>query len=333
MKLLSREQFRTLVFQRDNNLCVLCKAPAADAHHLLERRIWSDGGYYVDNGASVCSECHIRCESTEVSVEQLREAAGIKNIVLPEHLYRDQRYDKWANPILPDGRRLRGELSDDLSVQKILGTTAIQWANRIKYPRTWHLPWSPGATKDDRLLKDTTCFEDFSVVITAKMDGENTTMYPDGLHARSLEYSPHESRNLIKAEWARICGDIPEGFRICGENLYARHSVRYENLTAYFQVFSIWDGLTCLDWDSTLEWCALLGLTPVPTIYYGAWDEKMARGIKQELTLDEGYVVRKSDRFHYREFSQSVAKFVRPGHVAGSHWKSRAIEQNLLEKK
>lgn len=46
---LSREEFRREVFARDTGLCVICKAQAVDAHHIVERRLWDDGsfGYYV----------------------------------------------------------------------------------------------------------------------------------------------------------------------------------------------------------------------------------------------------------------------------------------------
>ncbi len=88
--LLTRDKFRELVFQRDGGKCVFCEKPAADAHHIIERRLWSDGGYYLDNGASVCPEHHILCEQTLISVEEVRIACGITRIIVPQHLYDDQ---------------------------------------------------------------------------------------------------------------------------------------------------------------------------------------------------------------------------------------------------
>ena len=55
-----------------------------------------------------------------------------------------------------------------------------------KYPRTPHLPFSPGGTKDDRRLRDINCFVGKEVVVTEKMDGENTSIYRDYYHARSI---------------------------------------------------------------------------------------------------------------------------------------------------
>src|SRR3546814_17638272 len=63
--LLTRTAFREGVFARDENRCVFCPLPAEDAHHIIERRLWPDGGYYLDNGASVCRAHHIRCETTD----------------------------------------------------------------------------------------------------------------------------------------------------------------------------------------------------------------------------------------------------------------------------
>ncbi len=124
--LLSREQFRNGVFERDNNQCVICKDPTdLVAHHIMERRLWSDGGYYISNGASLCEKDHILAEQTVLSCEEIREAAGITVILLPPRLYQDTRYEKWGNIILPDGRRLKGELFFDSSVQKILKSGGV----------------------------------------------------------------------------------------------------------------------------------------------------------------------------------------------------------------
>ncbi|MGC5412734.1 RNA ligase family protein, partial [Streptomyces sp. DT225] len=58
---------------------------------------------------------------------------------------------------------------------------------RTHYPRTPHLPWSPGATSDDVRMTDLAALAGTEVVVTEKLDGENTTLYADGLHARSLD--------------------------------------------------------------------------------------------------------------------------------------------------
>lgn len=710
-RLLTRDEFRASVLRRDGYKCILCgdvERPGVrlDAHHIMERRLFSDGGYYLDNGATLCDRsddgdagCHMKAEQTLVSCEELRDITG-SLAVLPEHLYRDQKYDKWANPILDDGRRLRGELFHDESVQKVLSQVLHLFTDRVKYPRTYHLPNSPGATSDDRIMKDPDrCFEDREIVVTEKMDGENCvaghtrvtmadgsqrtirdliksnavgtqvmgrddngrlapakitrvydngstedwlqirikgyatpnrltyctdkhrfftpdrgyveagelragdrlidirftdeltqiqtdvllgsllgdgslhvhhedtalvqvghkkdhetyvdwtakvigsiargksyytsgfgsemvklstacnhaifkkfgsmivdgkktvpgwvadkltmraiahwymddgyllhtnkqrdrmqfsvcgftesdcdvlqaglrkhgieskqkvwsgyryivvdaddtwtlatrmspfipdvmryklpawaneimraapvfdvepkqiaytretvvlgierkshrvdrirydletethnyfandtlvhncTMYRDYIHARSLEYSPHPSRDRVKAMWANVAHDIPEGWRVCGENLYALHSIAYDDLASYFQVFSVWtDSNECLSWDETKEWASLLGFRTVQELgrgpwkpdsawYHGAWAAHCLLNLGRE---SEGYVVRNAAKFHYKDFRNNVAKYVRAGHVVhrDGHWSNRPVTPNKLK--
>jgi hypothetical protein len=164
-ELLNRDVFRREVFSRDSHKCVACGGEAQDAHHIIERRLFSDGGYYLDNGASVCGLCHIRAEQTLLPCDELRRLAGINTIILPEHLYRDQEYDKWGNPILGNSTRLKGELFEDGSVQKILEPVLHLFTKYVKYPRTYHLPWSENLTKDDRMIKDLSSFEGKKVIL------------------------------------------------------------------------------------------------------------------------------------------------------------------------
>ena len=78
-----RTQFNENVFKRDNFTCVMCSNPAVDAHHIISRDLFPDGGYNVNNGVSLCAECHILAEKGEITPETLREEAGIKVIYLP----------------------------------------------------------------------------------------------------------------------------------------------------------------------------------------------------------------------------------------------------------
>ena len=334
-KLLSRDDFREGTFRRDKHVCVLCGAPGKDAHHIVDRRLWGNGGYFLENGATVCEPCHLKCERTLVSCEELRERCGIKEIVLPERLYLYQIYDKWANPILPNGTRLRGELFFDESVQKVLSEGGVLhlFTNRVKYPRTFHLPWSPGTTEDDKVLTSLSGFEGEEVVVSLKLDGENTSLQRDYIHARSLEYAPRIDRDRIKALHASIAFEIPEDWRICGENLWAEHSISYKSLNSLFYVFSIWNEKNvCLSWEDTLEWAQLLGLPTVPVLYRGPWDEKLVRKLHQDVGEDgeerEGYVVRVARSFSYGEFRRIVGKYVRASHVrTQAHW-TRIIKPN-----
>lgn len=333
---MTRDEFRAAVFARDGGRCVVpgCGRPAQGAHHIIERRLFPDGGYDIDNGASVCGEHHLAAEQTTLSCDDLRAACGIRRVALPLHLYPDQPYDKWGNPILPDGRRLRGELFDDESVQRVLAPVAHLFTDRVKYPRTFHLPWSPGLGKGDRVLASMDRLAGAArVVVTEKLDGENTSLYRDGLHARSLDYAPHPSRDRLRALHASVAHDIPEGWRICGENLWAQHSIAYRALPHFFCVFAVWDGLRCLPWDETVEWATLLDLPTVPVLYAGPWNEAAVRacftGASRCGGAQEGYVARNANVLHLREFGQAVGKYVRADHVqTHAHWMHSAVVPN-----
>jgi len=200
---------------------------------------------------------------------------------------------------------------------------------RYKYPRTFHLPWSEGCTDDDKIMDSTAAFEGREVIVTEKMDGENTTLYHDGLHARSIDSGYHPSRTWVQNWWSSISYNLPSHLRICGENVYARHSISYHDLPHFFLAFSVWEGDRCWGWDATTNLCAALGVHLVPVLYEGVYDERKIRSLYREET--EGYVIRTRERFAAESFSQSVGKFVRKGHVTtDDHWMHQAIIPNEL---
>jgi predicted kinase len=203
---------------------------------------------------------------------------------------------------------------------------------RTHYPRTPHLPWSPGAASDDVRMRDLSGLVGREVVVTEKLDGENTTLYADGLHARSLDSAHHPSRAWVKALQGRIGHAIPAGWRVCGENMYARHSLAYDDLESWFYGFSVWDGAgRCLDWDRTVEFLRELGVPVPPVLWRGVFDERALRGLKPDTVRQEGYVVRTVDGFGADEFGRRVAKWVRPGHVqTDTHWMHAAVVENGL---
>lgn len=336
----ARDEFREAVFARSYHLCVICGADAVDAHHIIERRLFPDGGYDINNGAALCETHHLAAESTELTCEEIREAAGIDVVVLPPDLYADTRYDKWGNPYREDGIRFKGPFYFDPSVRKIIKGDFVDY---VKYPRTFHLPWSEGRTKDDRVMPNVNSLLNRSLIITEKMDGENTTFYRDFIHARSFDYGSHPSRDRIKSLHATVCGEIPYGWRICGENVYARHSIPYTDLKSFFLVFSIWNEANeCLSWRETEEWCKLLGLETVPVFAHlaAAHTEEQLRDVCGDLywkaesfnsSMVEGYVVRPAEEFELKDFSKVVGKYVRKNHVqTSSHWKYERVVPNEL---
>ena len=179
-------------------------------------------------------------------------------------------------------------------------------------------------------------FEGKEVVVTEKMDGENTSAYNDYIHARSLDSRNHVSRNWVKNFHAQIGYNIPEDWRVCGENMWAEHSIKYDNLETYFYGFSVGNERNeCLSWDETLEWFELLGITPVKVLYRGIYNEATLKDIADNLDTEhcEGYVLRLAESFPYSGFRHCVGKCVRQGHVqTAKHWFFGAeIKQNGLK--
>jgi hypothetical protein len=173
-----------------------------------------------------------------------------------------------------------------------------------------------------------------TIVVTEKMDGENTTLYHDGFHARSVDSRHHPSRSWLADFHARISWMIPDSMRICGENMYAQHSIRYQSLPSYFLGFSVWFGDQCLPWHETLEIFQNLGITPVPELYRGPYDPRHLKMLARDLDhqRQEGYVVRLAQGFAISDFGRCVFKYVRAGHVQTSqHWQHQAVVPNQLQ--
>ena len=210
---------------------------------------------------------------------------------------------------------------------------------RTKYPHTKHFTWSPGLQNDDRVI-EINKLEGRNIVVTEKLDGENTTMARDYIHARSCsDMAPHISRSWVQALHGSIKHDIPDGWRICGENVYAKHSIHYTRekgnaLRSYFQVFGIWDGDLCLSWDETQQYVDVLGLVTVPVLSIRPYDllllEEIGRVVEKSKDCIEGYVARISDDFYSEEYKFVTAKYVRANHIQTTteHWLEQPMVKN-----
>lgn len=218
-----------------------------------------------------------------------------------------------------------------------MGGAGCRW----KYPRTAHLPWSEAATIDDRCMSDLAGLAGVEVVVTEKMDGENSTIYADGfVHARSIDSARHESRDWLRAQAAMWTGWLPEDGRLCGENVYAEHSIGYNNLDSWFLLFGIWQSGWCWSWDATVGWCERAGAVMVPVLWRGRFPdsplvaERLLERVwsdQRDPSVSEGYVVRPTAGFDVAGFGRLVGKRVRAGHVqTGDHWMFRPVVRNGL---
>jgi len=202
-----------------------------------------------------------------------------------------------------------------------------------KYGRTFHLPLSPGATSDDKIMSSLDGLMVEDLVVTEKMDGENTTIHAGGTHARSPDSRYHPSRDWLKAFAAGISPYLAAGERIVGENLYARHSVAYDALPSYFLGFAWIVGEEIQSWDLTLARFEELGVRPVPTLYRGPYRTGLLDGLALALDLSkqEGFVARTANSFSESDMPTRMGKYVRRGHVQSeTHWMKAALIPNGL---
>ena len=201
-----------------------------------------------------------------------------------------------------------------------------------KYNRTYHLPWSPGTTSDDRISDDVDTLLGTEIVITEKLDGENTGMTDDGVYARShatftTSAWSREVRQLHKMKVENMLG---EGVFLFGENMEGIHSIEYTNLESYFYIFGVRDNEIWIPWEQVEEYSYLLDIPTVPVLFKGVVNSaKELQQIVEDLVSKpsklggkrEGIVVRTAGMFHNDDFADNVMKWVRKDHVTTTnHW-------------
>lgn len=203
-----------------------------------------------------------------------------------------------------------------------------------KYGRTFHLPGSPGATSDDKIMTDLSqLMAAPEVVATEKMDGENTTIHSDGCHPRSPDARYHPSRNWVKAFAAGISPQLAKDERIVGEYLYARHSIAYDTLPSYFMGFAWIQGGMVQGWDDTRARFAELGITSVPRLYRGPFSNMLVDDLVGKMNFDrqEGFVIRTTASFSETQMATHIGKYVRADHVQSDiHWMKAELVKNGL---
>lgn len=212
-----------------------------------------------------------------------------------------------------------------------------------KYGRTYHFPFSPGTTSDDRF--NYTYWEDIqkieTLVYTEKLDGENNCLNQYGVFARSHAapaISPWTSQ--IRERWELLKRDLGE-IELFGENLYAVHSIEYRRIENYYFVFAVRHLDKWLSWDEVKFYAALFDFPTVPELMIQPVSDlipdKLIRQVKDwaeqpsvfgsfdpqtgDDCTREGIVCRNFEEYSVDEFSHNVFKYVRKGHVkTDSHW-------------
>ncbi|MFK7971665.1 MAG: RNA ligase family protein [Bacteroidia bacterium] len=210
-----------------------------------------------------------------------------------------------------------------------------------KYGRTFHFPFSPGTTSDDRISHN--YWDDVSklkkVVHTEKLDGENTCLSKLGVFARShAAPTRHPWANFLKERWSWLRHDLGD-LEIFGENLYAIHSIEYTQLENHFFVFAIRNGDQWLSWEEVQFYAAAMDFPTVPELDIVAPDQQAAfeQNVLEHIvgpstfgSVDtytqapcsmEGIVSRNAEEYPVSEMPRNVFKYVRKNHVkTNEHW-------------
>ncbi|MDE6285190.1 MAG: RNA ligase family protein [Bacilli bacterium] len=218
--------------------------------------------------------------------------------------------------------------------------------NTTKYPRTYHLPFSEGLTNDDRKVDDDwwEYLKGKTLVLTEKLDGENQSVYKNGVYARSHSASTTNpwSKNMFEQGgiYDQVKNLLSEDEGIYGENMYAIHSIKYYKLPFYFHMFAIRNNERWYSWDEVVEMAEMFNIPIVPVlekrVFSSPEDLKntilsyMKKGSKYGDTI-EGIVVRNADSFLLDDFSKNVVKYVRKNHVqTDEHWKKNWERAKLI---
>lgn len=305
--LLTRNQFRKSVFERDQYKCVICGVAAKDAHHIIERRLFKGrtekGGYFLDNGSSLCEKHHIMAEETTLSCATIRSRCGINNIFLPKHFYEDLKYDKWGNIITDEGR-IKGELFYNESVQKILkGDDFIDfWIP----PKMYALPYSELEEKD-MVWENDYAFIGKEVVVSALIDGVDFVGYPNSWDTPFVQ---NNALLPLQKIWKERIGLLDKDMKVVGKYVFND----LQPLKHELFLSSVWVKNRCLDWEETVEFAAILELPLFSIVYEGIYDREEIDANyqswkKTEERQGKGYIIRLQNEYSLFNYNYSVAKF------------------------
>lgn len=211
-----------------------------------------------------------------------------------------------------------------------------------KYGRTYHFPFSPGTTSDDRI--NTAYWDSVSqlqtVIHTEKLDGENNCLSQYGVFARS-HAAPTVSpwTRAIRERWELIKRDLGD-YELFGENLYAVHSIRYTDLPEHFYIFGVREHDRWLSWEETVFIASCFDFPTVPVLKTvtdlsdrNTFENDLLQLVQQPSAFGsvdvlsgnvcsmEGVVTRNVGEYPLADFAENVFKYVRKGHVkTDEHW-------------
>lgn len=229
-----------------------------------------------------------------------------------------------------------------------------------KYPRTPHLFGSKGTDDDKHLgeVESTRFIADPSLIVEEKLDGTNVGLHFSDAGEMILQCrghliteGMHPQYDLLK-QWAAVKRHVLEQrfgnrFILFGEWLYARHTVKYRQLTHYFFEFDIYDKQqqAFLDLEQRGRLLENSGIQTVPVIHTGSLKRSKLESLIGPSQFDsqfENPITMRTDNlmeglYLRTEVGGTVtgrAKFVRPEFVEkikqSTHWQHQALVPNGL---
>jgi hypothetical protein len=219
----------------------------------------------------------------------------------------------------------------------------------MKYPRTPYLPFSLTIDKGDRIYYDPQ-LKDFigtEIVITEKLDGGNCCLSNCRVYARShSEETKCKTFDLLKNKFNKVRHLVPINYDIYGENCYAIHSIKYNELSDVFFMFSILDRSNDMfkSWDCVIDTAKMLNFSVVPELFRGVVNnyDQLVSLVNSFMNKGsvfgsydsnrEGIVMRVTHEFKFVYFTEYVAKCVRENHVqTDMHWSKNWKKQNIKD--
>ena len=239
-------------------------------------------------------------------------------------------------------RAARAQSASDDAARERLDVEAI-YDQLGGFPSISHMPFSPQIASDDTILPAGVAglFTREEVTISEKMDGGNCCLCNGRVYARTHKHeASHESFSLVKDLYLSFSHLMTaQEFNECalfGENMGAVHSIKYNALKSPFYLFSVFQmkEKRWYSWEEVTLFAARLRIPTAPLLFKGhfasmadlraflahhaAQTSVGSHGEERDgiaPATPEGFVVRLSRSFTQEEFSHSIGKYVRKGHL------------------
>lgn len=225
-----------------------------------------------------------------------------------------------------------------------------QWKKMFrKYEKTYRIPISQVKVKGKHYLshKEVSALLRGNVVVEEKLDGANTgvvrhkkgfTLQKRGSLVGPSEHAQfnyfHSWANRYKYDQLM---EIPVGYIVYTELLYAVHYIHYDALPDYVIVIDVWNGRKYLNRKEKDRFCEKHGLVPTPLVTEGHFNKDELFGLIPPVSAYgnqiEGIMIKK---YHRKNKLYMKGKLVLPDFVKAlhglQHWSRKPLERNKVKK-